>query len=30
MLVCICMYNESKYALETSLKGIYSSLPHLK
>lgn len=23
------MYNESKYAIETTLNGIYSNLPHL-
>ena len=28
-LICICMYNESKYAMETSLNGIYSGLPDL-
>ena len=24
------MYNESKYAIETTLNGIYSNLPHLE
>ena len=28
-LICVCMYNESKYAIETTLNGIYSNLPHL-
>lgn len=28
-LVCVCMYNESKLAIETTLSGIYSNLPHL-
>ena len=30
LLICICCYNESRFALETSLKGIYSNLPHLR
>lgn len=28
-LICVCMYNESKYAIETTLSGIYSNLEHL-
>ena len=28
-LVCVCMYNESKYAIETTLTGIYQNLPYL-
>lgn len=29
-LICVCMYNESKHAIETTLNGIYSNLPHLR
>ena len=28
-LICVCMYNESRFAIETTLNGIYSNLPHL-
>lgn len=30
VLVCICMYNESKNAIQTTLEGIYSNLGPLK
>lgn len=30
ILVCVCMFNESRAALETTLKGIYAGLPALQ
>lgn len=30
VIVCICMYNESKNAIETTLNGIYSNLGPLR
>ena len=30
MLICVCLYNESRKALETTLNGIYSNLPALE
>lgn len=29
ILVCVCMYNESKHAINLTLKGIYDNLKHL-
>ena len=26
VLICICMYNESRHAIQTTLEGIYSNL----
>ena len=30
ILVCVCMYNESKNAINLTLNGIYKNLPSLK
>lgn len=30
MLICVCMYNESRHAIETTLNGIYSNLQPLR
>ena len=30
MLICICMYNESKHAIQTTLEGIYTNLGPLR
>jgi len=30
VLLCVCMYNESKNAINITLNGIYSNLPELK
>jgi hypothetical protein len=30
MLICVCMYNESKNAINLTLTGIYNNLEHLK
>ena len=30
VLVCICMYNESRHAIETTLEGIYTNLGPLR
>jgi hypothetical protein len=29
MLICVCMYNESKNAINLTLTGIYNNLEHL-
>lgn len=29
VLICVCLYNESRRALETTLNGIYANLPAL-
>jgi hypothetical protein len=29
ILICICMYNESKNAINLTLSGIYDNLEHL-
>jgi hypothetical protein len=29
ILICVCLYNESRKALETTLNGIYSNLASL-
>lgn len=30
ILICVCMYNESKHAINLTLNGIYKNLKHLK
>jgi hypothetical protein len=30
ILICICMYNESKNAINLTLEGIYNNLKHLE
>lgn len=30
ILICVCMFNESRNALETTLRGIYANLPALQ
>lgn len=30
ILICVCMYNESKNAINLTLNGIYENLPHMK
>lgn len=30
LLLCVCMYNESKNAINLTLNGIYDNLPHLE
>ena len=30
VLICVCLYNESRIALETTLNGIYNNLPALE
>ena len=30
ILICVCMYNESKNAINLTLNGIYKNLPHMK
>jgi len=30
ILICVCMYNESKHAINLTLNGIYKNLPHMK
>lgn len=30
ILICVCLYNESRKALETTLNGIYANLPALE
>lgn len=30
MLACVCMYNESKNAINLTLNGIYDNLPNLE
>lgn len=30
IIVCVCMFNESRVALETTLKGIYANLESLE
>ena len=30
VIICICMYNESRHAIETTLEGIYSNLAPLR
>lgn len=30
ILICVCMYNESKNAINITLNGIYNNLPELQ
>ena len=30
MLICVCMYNEGRQAIQMTLEGIYKNLPKLK
>lgn len=30
VLICVCMYNESKNAINLTLNGIYENLPNLR
>ena len=30
ILICVCMYNESKNAINLTLNGIYDNLPNLE
>ena len=30
LLICVCMYNESKNAINLTLEGIYNNLPYLE
>ena len=30
ILVCVCMYNESRHAINLTLEGIYKNLPHFE
>lgn len=30
ILICVCMYNESKNAINLTLNGIYKNLPHMR
>lgn len=30
ILICVCMYNQSKHAINLTLNGIYNNLKHLK
>ena len=30
VLICVCMYNESKNAINLTLNGIYKNLPHMR
>lgn len=30
ILICVCMYNESKHAINLTLNGIYNNLAHLE
>lgn len=30
ILICVCMYNESKHAINLTLNGIYKNLQHMR